>query len=32
MDLLELSLKVDNSLLLLLDMLQQVGLALGPLC
>jgi hypothetical protein len=31
-DLLELSLKVDNPLFLLLCMLQQVGPALGPLC
>jgi hypothetical protein len=31
-DLLELSLKVDNPLFLLLRMLQQVGPALGPLC
>jgi hypothetical protein len=31
-DLLELSLKVDNPLFLLLGMLQQVGPALGPLC
>jgi hypothetical protein len=32
MDLLELSLEVDNPLFLLLSMLQQVGPALGPLC